>query len=189
MGKAQPVKEGWFHTKNRLGDRTIEQQMLGLDLLMQSCKGKTALDVGCAEGLISIRLAQAGAIAVHGIEIVARHVEVGNRLRKSLPITFEVQDANDWKPKRQYDIVIALALLHKLRDPSAACARFAAAAREMVVLRLPPGPAPLIIDDRSGRVPHDTAAVMGASGFELIQEAYDGPFDEYVSYWKRRKEK
>lgn len=185
MGKAGLVKEGWFHTKNRLGDRTIQQQMMGLDLLLTSCKGKTVLDVGCAEGLISIELAKAGAVAVHGVEIVKAHVEVANKLRKSLPITFECADANDWAPKRDYDIVIALALLHKLRDPSTACRRFASRAREMVVLRLPPGPAPLIIDDRSERKPHDTVAAMTNCGFELIHEAYDGPFDEYLSYWKR----
>ncbi len=185
MARDNKVKEGWFHTRDRLGDRSIEQQMMGLDLLVESCKGKSVLDIGCAEGLISIKLAQTGAIAVHGIEIIKDHVEVGNVLRKKLPVTFEVADANTWTPRRDYDIVIALALLHKLQNPTAACARFAARAREMVVLRLPPLHAPTIIDPRSENNPHYIGATMEKAGFELVREARDGPFDEYLGYWKR----
>lgn len=178
-------KQGWFHTTNRPGDRSIDQQLLGLDKLFSECVGKTVLDVGCAEGLISIELAKRGAVAVHGVEIVKGHVEVGSRLRKSLPVTLEHADANTWAPKREYDIVIMLALLHKLKDPSAACARFVARARELVVLRLPPLHAPTIIDERSGRVPHDIGKVMKSCGFELVREARDGPFEEWLGYYKR----
>lgn len=186
MGAPRQVKkEGWFHTKGRVGDRTLTQQLMGLDLLFESCKGKTVLDIGCAEGLISIELAKRGALAVHGVEIVPGHVDVGNKLRKGLPVTLEVGDANEWKPKRDYDIVIMLALLHKLKDPTAGCVRFAARAREMVVLRLPPLHAPTIIDERSGFEPHNVAMPMAALGFELVHEARDGPFDEWLGYYKR----
>jgi hypothetical protein len=37
-----------------------------------------------------------------------------------------------------FDVVLLLAVLHKLRDPSAACARFARQARDLCVVRLPP---------------------------------------------------
>lgn len=182
-----PQKLGWFNTKNRPGDRSLEQQLMGLDQLFAECKGKTVLDVGCAEGLISIALAQAGAVAVHGVEIIKGHVEVGNKLRKDLPVTLECQDANDWKPKRQYDIVIALALLHKLKNPTATCALFAAAARDLVVLRLPPLHAPTIIDERSGNNPHHIGLTMERAGFVLEREATDGPFAEWLGYYRRVK--
>ena len=55
----QMTKQGWFSTKGRLGDRTLKQQLMGLDPLFAECKGKTVLDVGCAEGLISIELDKA----------------------------------------------------------------------------------------------------------------------------------
>lgn len=45
-----PVKEGWFHTPGRLGDRSLDQQLMGLDSLFERCFDKTVLDVGCAEG-------------------------------------------------------------------------------------------------------------------------------------------
>lgn len=176
--------KGWFVTKGREGDRTLEQQLVGLDDLFEAAKGKTVLDVGCAEGLISIELAQRGALAVHGVEIVEEHVKVGNKLRGGLPVTLEVGDANVWQPKRQYDIVIALALLQKVRDPSTVCARLAAAARELVVLRLPPKHAPTIIDERSGNVPHHIDKVMEAHGFRCAQ-TLAGTFDEHISYWQR----
>lgn len=181
----QMKKEGWFHTKGRLGDRTLQQQLMGLDPLFAECTGKTVLDIGCAEGLISIELAKAGAQLVHGVEIVADHVKVGQKLARKLPVGLMVQDANDWAPKNYYDIVIALALLHKLRDPSAACARFAAHCKDLMVLRLPPLHAPVIIDDRSGNEPHHIDLVMDRCGFVLEREARDGPFNEYVAYWRR----
>lgn len=177
-------KVGWFGTPGRPGDRTLEQQLTGLTPLRALVRGKTVLDLGCAEGLISIQLAQEGALAVHGIEIVPGHVAVANKLRGDLPVTFEVADANTYAPVRQYEVVIMLAILQKLRDPSAAAKRFAAAAREMVVLRLPPHGAPTIIDDRSGNKPHRIGEVMAAEGWTLACVTR-GHLDEHVSYWER----
>ncbi len=178
------MDKGWFITDGRAGDRTLKQQLVGLDELFRACLGKTVLDVGCAEGLISIELAKRGAVAVHGVEIVAEHVHVGNKLRGDLPVTLEVGDANTWAPKRDYDIVIMLALLQKVRDPSRVCARMAAAAREGVVLRLPPKHAPTIIDERSGNKPHDIDKVMSLCGFKL-KMSLPGTFDEWVGYYER----
>jgi SAM-dependent methyltransferase len=185
MANAQPVR-GWFDTPGRLGDRTLENQLKGLDWLLENCSGRTVLDIGCAEGLISIELAKSGALAVHGIEIVPEHVEVGNRLRGDLPVILEHADANTWRPVRKYDIVIALASLHKLKNPTEACAAFAAAASKMVVLRLPPEHAPTIIDDRSGRNPHYIGKTMERAGFDLLTSNYDGHFGEWVGTWLRR---
>jgi protein-L-isoaspartate O-methyltransferase len=178
--------KGWFVTDGRPGDRTLGQQLVGLDMLFSACKGRTVLDVGCAEGLISIELAKRGALAVHGVEIVKEHVEVGNKLRGGLPVTLEVGDANTWKPRRAYDYVVMLALLQKVRDPSAVCARMVEAARIGVVLRLPPENAPTIIDARSGMKPHYIGEVMRDCGFKMA-DALSGTFGEHISYWHRTK--
>jgi SAM-dependent methyltransferase len=177
--------KGWFVTVGRHGDRTLAQQMLGLDELFESCKGKTVLDVGCAEGLISTALARTGATAVHGVEIVEDHVKVGTKLRGDLPVTLEVGDLNTWRPKRTYDIVIALALLHKLKNPTEVCAALAACCLELMVLRLPPVHAPTIVDDRSGGNPHHIGVTMVKAGFEPVSSAYDGPFGEWVGVYRR----
>jgi predicted RNA methylase len=172
-----------MHTKGRPGDRSLTQQLEALDRLVASVRGKTVLDIGSAEGLISMHLIDKGAIAAHGVEIVPGHVEVANKLRKARACMFEVGDANTWAPQRQYDVVLMLAILHKLQDPSAACRRFARAARDLVVIRLPPyGSA--IIDIRSGNVPHNIEAVMREEGWRLDEETR-GPLNEWVGYFVR----
>ena len=92
--------EGWFSTHGRDGDRTIDQQLLGLDPLFDEVKGKTVLDIGCAEGLISLHLCtKFKAKSVHGVEIIASHVAVANSLRgENSNCTFERADANHFEP-------------------------------------------------------------------------------------------
>lgn len=175
----------WFAINGAAGDRTLKQQIKGLGDLRDRIAGKTLLDVGCAEGLISTYLFDQGATAVHGIEVRPDFVEVATALRGDRAVTFEVADANDYEPVREYDIVILLAVLHKLRDPTAACKRFAAAARHMVVLRLPPKGAPTIIDERSNSEKHDIGRAMTDSGFQLKNAGFIGPRDEWMGYYER----
>lgn len=182
----KPIRP-WFKYDGRNGDRTLDQQMQGLAILRQSVKGKSVLDVGCAEGLIDFQLITSGAVAVHGIEIRPQGVADANKLRGDMPCTFEVGDADTWAPKRSYDIVLMLALLHKLKDPSAACARFAECAREMVVLRLPPHPDnPAVLDARSGFKLHKLYDVMKHAGFKQ-RHATTGYLGEWVGYYERLK--
>jgi hypothetical protein len=65
--------------------------------------------------------------------------------------------------------------------------RLAAAALDMVVLRLPPAHAPTIIDARSGNEPHHIGAVMKNGGFYLEHAGNDGAFGEWVAYYRRTK--
>lgn len=184
------LKRGWFDLPGRPGDRSLAQQLQGLEILRDYLEGWnkpiTVLDVGCAEGLLSMQFFDWGATAVHGIEIVPGHVEVANKMRCDRACTFEVQDANTYTPTRQYDIVVMLALLQKLRDPSAACRRFAQAARDLVVIRLPPEHAPSVFDARSGWVMHHIWDVMNEEGFHLNQAGVNGPFNEWVGYFRKR---
>ena len=186
MGKAERMKaKGWFVTEGRDGDRTLEQQMIGLEQLFREVPGKTVLDAGAAEGLISIELAKAGAIQCVGLEIVAGHVEVGQALIGELPVTLHVANLNHYDVSQHgsADMVLALAVLHKLKDPSAVCAALARQCNDLFVIRLPPSGA-VIVDDRSNRVPHDIGAVMEASGFTM-ESMTTGPFDEWLAYFRK----
>lgn len=194
MAEAQRLK-GWFQTPGRKGDRTLDQQIMGLYPALNACSGKSVMDIGCAEGLVALEFARAGASEVQGFEIRKDHVEVGRRLIKAAqheqfmpPVQLHVQDANVFAPApRTFDVVLLLAILHKLRSPTAAAARFAEAARELVVLRLPPEHAPTIIDERSGNQPHYIGQVMERRGFLLDKTLSGkvGPFGEWMGYYRR----
>ena len=176
---------GWFNMSGRPGDRELSDQLKGLSWLFANCKGKSILDAGCAEGLISIELAKAGALAVHGVELVPERVKLANKLRGDLPVTVEVGDMNTWRPKRHYSIVIGLAILHKLRSPTTVAAALTAAALDAVVWRLPPAGAPVIRDRRSGYEQHDIGLVMETSGFRL-HSTDRGHLDEWVGVYVRK---
>jgi 2-polyprenyl-3-methyl-5-hydroxy-6-metoxy-1,4-benzoquinol methylase len=177
--------KGWFTVGSRQGDRTLGQQLVGLDRLFAAVPGKSVLDLGCAEGLISMECARHGALSVQGVEIRADHVAAGRKLGGSLPVALDVGDLNTWRPQHGYDVVLALALLHKLKNPSAACAEFCEAARELVVIRTPPKFDPwVIVDGRSSNKPHDIGKVLRGNGFKL-SEQLAGTFGEVIGYWER----
>jgi len=189
MAEAAKVKDlkGWFTGLGRDGDRSLEQQMTGLEALVAEVPGKTVLDAGCAEGLIALELAAVGAKACIGLEIVGKFVAIGERLagERELPCEFIVANLNqyDLSDKPQVDIVLMLAILHKLRDPSAVCAALAALARDLCVIRLPPS-GMRILDLRSGMRPHHIDQVMTDAGFAL-ESVVAGPYDEWLGYFRR----
>lgn len=182
----EPKKLGWFHTPDRLGDRTIEMQMEGLERLVAEVAGKTVLDVGCAEGLISIELAKAGAKSCLGLEIVPGHVDVANFMAEEMPCEFRQFNLNedDLSGFDKVDVVLMLAVLHKLRKPDKVCAQLATLAKDLCVIRLPPSGL-VIVDPRSESRPQDIGKVMDKAGFDLEWQGC-APMDEYISYWRRR---
>lgn len=173
---------GWFKTADRDGDRTLEQQLVGLEVLVGTVNGKTVLDVGCAEGLLDLKLAENGA-KVHGIEIVPGHVAYAKQHAVE-GVTYEVADATAYKPAADtYDYVLLLAILHKLKDPTTVAVKYARIARLGCVVRLPPTGA-VIRDSRSGNRPHDITAAMEVAGLKLELEER-GTFDEWIGYYER----
>lgn len=178
-------KLGWFDLPGRPGDRTLQQQLQGLDDLIAMVKGKTILDVGCAEGQITLACLRAGALLGHGIEIVPGHIaEAKKYVDHWYDTQFEVADANDYKPQGMYDIVLMLAILHKLKNPTEAARRYARACKELCVVRLPPKDAPTVIDERSGFVPHHIDDAMCLEGF-VLKNVVAGPFNEWTGYYYR----
>lgn len=192
QARAPRPSKPWFDMKRGDFERTLVDQMRGLrpvldEFRQSAAKGRplSCLDVGCAEGLIGIEMAKAGASAVLGIELVADRVKDATRLRGDLPCTFEVGNAATYQPKRPYDVLLALSILHKLPDPSATLYRLVHSfCRRMVVIRLPPG-GPVVIDPRSNNEPHNLDAVLQDLGFNLEHEA-EGHQQEYIGMWRAR---
>lgn len=192
----QPVKKatysiggkGWYAIPGwRDGDRTIEQQITGLDRMPIDVRGKEILELGCAEGVMSRWFVDTcKAHSVHGIEIVPGHVDLGKKWCKHRRIKFEVANCDTWRPRKAVDVVVALALLHKLQDPIRCLDAVCAVAREMVVLRLPSACEPWIIKDaRTEFQPFDVSKVLKEHGFDLVDSTM-GPFDEPTGFWRRK---
>lgn len=180
------MDKGWFQTANRLGDRTLEQQMMGLTELFLEIEGKSVLDIGCAEGLISLEASKAGAAWVEGVEIVPGHVALARQLAADNPrVLFTEADANKYTPSSTFDIVLLLAILHKLRDPYEACVLFASASIDLCVIRLPPENAPFVRDHRTGFRTFDINEAMLRSGFEL-ERVTRAHLNEWVGYYRRK---
>ncbi len=183
--------KAWFDMKRGAFERTLVDQMKGLrpvvdEFRASKARGKplTCLDVGCAEGLIGMEMAKAGAIHVHGVELVPDRVADANRVRGSLPCSFEAANVCTYTPKRTYDVLLALAILHKLPDPSATLYRLVHNyCQRLVVIRLPAGRGPLVIDPRSNNVPHDLDQVLQDLGFNLEHQA-DGHLGEWIGVWR-----
>lgn len=179
------MRKGWFKIDGvQDGDRTLEQQLEGLRPLVHMAPGKSVLDVGCAEGLVDIGLHDLGA-RVHGIDVVVDHIGTARLMRGKRAIQFDLADANTYRPTRHYDIVLMLAILHKLKDPVDACLRFAEAADEMVVIRLPPlGAAPKVMSSRGPCSIPLISRAMNSAGWKFF-EITEGSFGEWTSYWKK----
>ena len=187
--RTKPTKT-WFPMGKGDHERTLQQQMTGLrplldELRMSKQRGRplTVLDVACAEGLIGMEFAKAGADWVHGFELVAERITDARRLSVGMPCSWEVADVNTYAPVRTFDVVACLSILHKLPDPSSTLRRLVGSCCErLVVIRLPPG-GPVVIDPRSGNYPHDLDKVLRGLRFNLEQET-EGPLGEWTGYWR-----
>lgn len=189
----KPPVKSWFAVGRGEYERVLTDQMKGLrpaidEVRAAKLKGRplTVLDVGCAEGLIGMELAKAGAIHVHGVELVPERVADANRLRGSLPCSYEIGNVATYNPRKPYDVLLALSILHKLPNPTAALYRLVHSfCQRMVVIRLPPGRGPLVVDPRSNNEPHDLDGTLQQLGFTLEQET-EGHLGEWVGYWRAK---
>lgn len=186
-------KGTWFRIPGvQDGERSIEEQLLGLGPALAEAQGKTVWDLGCAEGAIAFEFLKAGAKQVEACDFNAVLLNVALDMRGKLPeaerkrIAFRQADlrvALAHGLTASYDIVLALAVVHKLPKPEEALGYIARAARELVVIRLPGGSTGQFTSKHHG-TPCDVLATMAQKGFAL-ERTEQGPRDERVQYWRR----
>ena len=184
--------KGWFKVPGIRphGDRSLSEQMLGLAPALAEATGKSVLDLGCAEGLIAREFARAGAADVHGIELLAPHLEVARQACRDAPqVRFTCANLADWiaaHPEPEpYDIVLALGIIHKLRDPALPLRFAARSARTLLLFRAPARATDGWVKSKhyEGRV--HVPQTMAAEGF--AEEALlPGVRGEAVQYWRRK---
>jgi SAM-dependent methyltransferase len=186
--------KGWFEIPGvQEGDRTLADQMKGLAAAMEASRGKRVIDLGCAEGLIAIEFARAGASHVTGLELNPPLLEAAQRLRDALPpeerqrLYFHRDDVSEWSRRHrrgEFDVVLALAIIHKLAEPTRALRACAESAKELVVIRLPKGSKGVFATKHHNSY-CDVNATMPRHGFRL-DRSEPGPHGEIVQYWRRR---
>lgn len=183
------MNKGWFKIPGvRDGDRTIEEQMLGLGPALQECRGKTVLDLGCAEGVISREFARAGA-KVLAIELLKEHLAIARKLCKDFDVTFVQAHIDDYIKLKantdKFDIVLALGIIHKMPDPNT-CLIFAAkSAKDLVLFRAPAKATKGVVKSKFTSKTCDVPRVMTSLGF-VDEKIIEGTRNESVQYWRRK---
>lgn len=181
------MAKGWLKINGvQDGERTLQEQMLGLDAALLEANGKTVLDLGCAEGLIAIEFAKAGASSVVGYDYNETFIDVAKKQQTEtpdLPIDFYHADITKIGFCK-YDIVLALAILHKLPDPTEFTKYCTRIAKDLIVIRLPIGSTGYIRSKHARHMTADIPKILSANGF-VRERKESGPRGEVVQYWRR----
>lgn len=187
------MRKGWFAIAGvQDGDRTVEEQMLGLKPALEWAKGKTVLDLGSAEGAISKEFLLAGAVKVTGIELNYDMVRMADRLCMDMNARFIHASLKEWidnhPDPEKFDVVLALSIAHKLHDPADLLNFACKSAKEVVVFR-GPGKKDMFWDGWLKAKHRDTKChvptVFESHGFKEGETLESGR-DEKVQYWWRK---
>jgi SAM-dependent methyltransferase len=170
------MHKGWFRIDGvQDGDRTLAQQLLGLETIADEFAGATVLDIGCAEGLIGRHCVDAwGASLVHGVTLPLYELEEARRQCAGRPMTFFQADLRSGVEcldlaaglLPSYDVLLLLSVLHKVRDPMRLLEWAVQFAGHLVAIRLP---APVIDMDRCRPGVHPVGPWM-AERFDVVAE-------------------
>lgn len=193
MSQAVGEAPGWFAIEGEQeGRRTLAEQMAGLHPALNDAIGKTVCDFGCAEALIALEFAKVAA-HVKACDYNARMIETAQRLAEGVTnIEFLHVDIRDviadraQKKAWRCDVLLALAILHKMPIPQAALEFFADSARDLMVIRLPKGSSGERLRSKHGSDRCNVNATMNARGFDL-EKTLTGPRLERVMYWRKRR--
>lgn len=163
--------------------------MICLRDALSEVQGKTVLDLGCAEGLIAIEFSKAGASYVLGVDSVDEHLRAAGVQSRGHNVSFKKMDllkANPDTPA-DFDIVLALGIIHKMRYPERLMRFAARSARELLLLRSGTASTDGIIRSKHYRNNFcDVPAIMIDEGL-VLEKIVEGPKGqmENVEYWRK----
>lgn len=185
--KALVKKFGWFEIAGvQRGQRHIRDQLKGLGPLFDEAKGKSILDLGSAEGLVAKALLDAGAKHAECVEQNADYAAEARAQLKGRPAVVHLWDLNNGLPGTgPADIVLMLAILHKLKKPITLLSQVIEQARPaLAVIRYPRNNDGIIVDGRSHFEPQDIPGYMVKSGYRCTHKEM-GPQRELTAYFRR----
>jgi 2-polyprenyl-3-methyl-5-hydroxy-6-metoxy-1,4-benzoquinol methylase len=108
------------HARRLRGKWPLSRRLAGLEPLLARANGRTVLDIGCAEGLISEAFLRAGASVVHGFDISPQRVAKAQRLLRDPRVRLEIADVSNCREfeailDAKYDIVLFLGVFQHLK--------------------------------------------------------------------------
>ena len=168
-------KGGWFTIPGiQDGERTLEEGIRGIEVLRHEAKGATVLDLGCAEGLIARWFIEAGARSADGLDCDRRALALGHALaerrdgRKLHLWWADFDDPATWPGlKADYDIVLCLSVLHKLKAPEPLLDFAIGKARRWLAVRAPA---------RTLKNSFAIKTTIEEAGFRMVSEVMDIPW-------------
>lgn len=184
------MRKGWLKIPGvQDGDRTLEEQIVAVRPALTEAAGKTVLDLGCAEGLISLEFSKAGASYVLGIDCVEDHLRVARQQCDGHNVNFKKMHLFKVNPDTPagFDIVLALGIVHKMQFPERLMRFAARSARELLLLRNSAASRNGIIRSKHYQENFcDSRAILTEEGFAL-EKIVDGPKErgEDVEYWRK----
>ena len=187
-----PTDKGWLQVPGLRpkDDRTLAEQMLGLAPALAFAAGKSVLDLGCAEGLIGREFARAGAREVLGIELLNSHLEVARVACKDAPqmrfVCSHLDEYIDAHPEpAQFEVVLALGIIHKLPEPKRILEYAARSATELLCFRAPAHATDGVTYSKHTKRGVNVPETMRAQGF-VEGELIPGVRGEAVQYWWKK---
>ena len=153
-----------YNTRNPIARRLMNGFLAAFESLVERCgDSSSALEVGCGEGELSMRLARRGK-AVKGFDI-AEEVVIEARRRSQaagLSIPFYVGSALDLEPEAQAaDLVVCCEVLEHLEEPERALRLLAATARKHLLVSVPREPVWRALNLARGRYVTDLGNTPG----------------------------
>lgn len=189
--------KGWISVPGirEHADRTLEEQLLGLEPAIADARGKSVLDLGCAEGVIGREFARAGATRVLGIESLEGHLEVA-RLACAAETQMEFARAHiqNWIAEHpdpeQFDFVLALGIIHKVFEPGDVLRFACRSCRGLLLFRAPASAWQGWVRAKHRESWKDYGKVhvptmMADEGFAFDRKI-EGARGEAVEYWRRK---
>jgi len=153
-----------YNTRNPIA-KTMMQGFLRsfTDLAGLAAPAGTALEIGCGEGELSIRLAADG-WRVQGCDIAPEAVEEACRRAQIAGMSIPFRTLNVLDARKEYeacDLVVCCEVLEHLDDPSAALKILAGLARQYLLVSVPREPIWRVLNMARGRYWSDLGNTPG----------------------------
>ena len=160
----------------------------GLEPVLESCAGKSVLDVGCSVGLVSFEFARHGATSIRGFELHRPSLKFAEQLLSYLPVESRFQQFDlargvahlkkqiEAEQPADFDIVLFLGMYQHLvlqmdrAELSKLLCYLAQLCRECLVVRLPEKHQGDVKQDLSSASLRLTRTVPGAQGSGSVLE-------------------